>query len=182
MNGFARSFACAVALALCGPAPAGSAEREAAPGGTPSPPAALRPTAVVVRITGGFNPQNRWLSYERDGTARFEGVLPAGRGRFRSRVDYAKVERLVADAELCTRDAAVVHAAGMDVFMYRVGVRCGDGWRVFTTFDAFAPAGSTAVREAARALARLASALDWSRTDENVVPSGFPENLRPGRP
>jgi hypothetical protein len=64
----------------------------------------------------------------------------------------------------------------------RLGVRCGDGWRLFTTYDAFAPAGSTRVRDAARRLARLASTLDWSRTDENTVPPDLSEKFRPVRP
>jgi hypothetical protein len=178
VTSYVRVFACAVAaLAFCRPAGAEAPAATAAP----SPAAAQSPTAVVVRIDGGINFQHRWLWYERDGTALFEGLLPVGRGRFRSRVDYAKVERLVAGAELCTRDAAVVHSAGMDVFSYRLGVRCGDRWRVFTTFDAFTPAGGTRVLEAARGLSRLASTLDWSRTDDPVPPD-LGQDLRPVRP
>jgi hypothetical protein len=175
VSSFVRVAAGALAaLALSGPVladPPNPAESPtAAPPVLRPPLAAARPSAVVVRIEGGFHPENRWLWYDRDGTARFEGILASQRGRFRSRVDYAKVERLLADAELCTRDAALVRPAGMDVFRYRVSVRCGDGWRLFTTYDAFLPTTSAQVRDAVRGLERLASTLAWSPTSETISP------------
>jgi hypothetical protein len=125
---------------------------------------------VVVRTEGGLRPDNHSVWFERDGTARFDGVRSGRRGRFSSRVNYAEVERLLADAELCTRPVALVHAAGMDVFGYRVSVRCGDAWRHFMTYDAFTPPGNTQVRDAARRVNELASTLTWSPTSDDIQP------------
>ncbi|MEA2719481.1 MAG: hypothetical protein QOJ39_1345 [Candidatus Eremiobacteraeota bacterium] len=173
MRSFARFAAAAfAAVALTGPVLADPVE-QARPDAV-----AARPTAVVVRIEGGFHPENRWLWYELDGTARFEGMLPGQRGRFRSRVDFAKVERLIADAGLCTRQAPAVRRAGMDMFTYRVSVRCGDGWRLFTTYDAFEPAGDAHVRDAVRALQHLASTLAWSPSNEDVAPPQARDTVR----
>ncbi len=43
--------------------------------GPPDPAIPLdpRPTAVVVRTDGGYSPSNRWLAYDADGIARFNG-------------------------------------------------------------------------------------------------------------
>ncbi len=65
---------------------------------SPYPFIAAKPTAVVVRLEGGYHPVNHWLAYEGDGTARFEGAIDFEHGRFRSRVDFAKVAQLLADA------------------------------------------------------------------------------------
>jgi hypothetical protein len=184
MISFVRcAAAAAAALVLSAPALAVAPQAAESPAAAPAPPAAVapRPTAVVVRIDGGFHPENRWLWYDQDGTARFEGIIATQRGRFRSRVDYAKVERLLTDAELCTRGATLVRPAGMDMLAYHVSVRCGNGWRIFTTYDVTEPETNAHVRDAVRGLERLAANLPWEFTSEEVR---LPDNdmIRPARP
>lgn len=175
-----------VALALTAPVlavvPAAAETQPQAPKPSASvapPDVALKPTAVIVRIEGGYHPENRWLWYERDGTARFEGIYSDRRGRFRSHVDYAKVEKVVADSELCTREDTLVRPAGSDVFKFRVSVRCGEKWRQFVTYEVFMPRHNEQVRGAARELEKLASTLTWEPTDETVQ---LPDLGRPFRP
>lgn len=170
----------AAALALNVPVSAdeqtSSPEPPAAASASPAPAPfglkPLRPSAVVVRIDGGFHPENRWLWYDADGTARFEGVLAADHGRFRSHVDYKKVEQILTDAGMCTRHATIVRPAGMDMFTYHVSVRCGNQWRFFTSADAFEPQTVAQTRAAVRGLERLAANLTWEKTNDNVGPPG----------
>jgi hypothetical protein len=143
-----------------------------APSTSPYPLVPLKPTAVVVRLAGGFHPVNQWLAYERDGTARFEGTLGFEHGRFRARVDFAKVEQLLADAGMCTRHATLVRPANvaMDTFYYRVSVRCGAAWRMFTSGDAFEPDTVAHTRNVVRELEHIAANLKWERADDTAGP------------
>jgi|ERR1700733_1008891 len=162
--GFLRFAAGAVAaIALSGPV---AAEPAAEPSAAPA--------EVIVRIDGGIAPEKRWVWYQSDGTARLEGRLDAGHGRFRSRVDFAKVEQLVAEAALCTRRPVKVQPAGADIFTYRVSVRCAQAWHHFATYDAFVPASDTTVRDTARKLRQLASTLAWTPAGDDVSPPDFP--------
>jgi len=132
--------------------------------------AAPRPTAVVLRIEGGFHPQNRWLWYDLDGTARSVGIVAMEHGRLRSRVDYANVERILAGAELCTRRPTFGRPVGNDMFYYRLSVRCGDAWRLFTAYDASDRTAEAAVRDAVRDLEHIAANLTWEPTNESIAP------------
>lgn len=164
---FATLVVAAVVLAVPVSASAALVEepQQPAPSASVAPPNAVpKPTAVIVRIEGGFHPENRWLRYDGDGTALSEGILSERRGLFRSRVDYAKVEKVVADAELCTRDYGLVRPAGMDVFRFRVSVRCDGTWREFTTYEVSMPRTNEQVHQAARELENLASTLKWKPT------------------
>jgi hypothetical protein len=171
-------------VALAAPALANAAlveePQQPAPSASVAPPNTVpKPTAVIVRIEGGFHPENRWLRYDGDGTARFEGILSERRGVFRSRIDYAKVEKVVADAELCTRDYPLVRPAGMDVFKFRVSVRCGAKWREFTTYQVSMPRTNEQVRQAARELEKLASTLKWEPTNETTPDPNLERPFRP---
>jgi hypothetical protein len=137
-----------------------------------------KPTAVVVRVTGGFHPENRWLWYDGDGTARFDGIYAQREGQFRSRVDFATVRKILDEAELCSSEPTLVRPAAMDVRQFFVTVRCGDTWRGYTTFDVAYPLTNDRVRKAARELERVASALSWEPSDEHVAAPGFPPRPR----
>jgi hypothetical protein len=160
------------ALALTLPAQGQSPAPSPSPAASETPYAVQRPTAVVVRLEGGFHPVNQWLSYEHDGTARFAGILDYERGRFHARVDFAKVEQILSDAEMCKRHGTIVRPAslGMDMFYYRVSVRCGNAWRMFTAGDAFEPKTVELTRRAVNGLEVLASKLAWQRSDDQAGP------------
>jgi hypothetical protein len=165
--------ALALGLALCGPVAAELHEGKGypwKPAAAKAEPPGGRATSVVVRIVGGFRPMERWLWYEGDGTARFQGELDTQRGYFRTRVDFAKVARIADDAGLCTRHATVMRPLGMDMFTYIISVRCDREWRTLTTTDMSEPEGDAQSSRAVRSLRRLAQSLAWEPVDENVAP------------
>jgi hypothetical protein len=131
------------------------------------------PTAVVVRVVGGFHPENRWLWYDGDGTVRFEGTYAQREGQFRSRVDFTAVRKILDEAELCSGEPTLVRPAASDVSKFLVTVRCGDTWRLYTTFDITYPLTNDRVRKAARELEHLASALSWEPADEHFTQPGI---------
>jgi hypothetical protein len=179
VSSLARFAAGAVAaLALAGPAFAEPPQPANA-----NPSFAPTPTAVVVWIDGGFSPRNRWLWYDGDGTARSQGMVEYERGHVRSHLDYAKVERVLANAGLCARPATAAHPPGMDMDVYHVSVRCGAAWRYFTSFGAHeAPAGEAQVAEAVRELIHIAVNLAWQTTDDGIVPPQFQGYVHPSTP
>jgi hypothetical protein len=150
------ALACA-AIALTAPARADAPQASEAP----LPPA--RPTAVTLWVDGGFSSQNRWLQFRADGDARVAGMFMLESGRYRSRVDYARVERVLTEAGVCTRKGLPLsRPAGMDMFYYKVLVSCTDGVRYFTSV-----AGSpvtpdmVAVHDVIAGLERIGAQLDW---------------------
>ena len=157
----------AIALAaIVLPAPAGAG----APQASDLPLPAARPTAVSLWIDGGFVPRTRWLEFKADGRAQVEGMFgvapPAG--RYRAAVDYAKVERVLTDAGVCTREAPpLTTPPGMDMFTYKVVVQCADRVRYFSTFAGHAVQPElVAVRDVVTGLERIGSQLRWERSPE----------------
>jgi hypothetical protein len=156
-------------------APAGAEAPQASDAA--SPPA--RPTAVTMWIDGGFSPHTRRLQFRSDGRAEVEGLFgvePAP-GRYRSRVDYARVERLLTDAGVCTREAPPPgHPPGMDMFSYKVVVQCTDRTRYFTAF-----AGSpvkpdmVSVRDVIAGLEKIGAQLAWEPTAETATGPRAPD-------
>jgi hypothetical protein len=175
-----------VALALA--APAGAEQQPASPAVTQSaapsvltvPAISGPPTAVVLRIEGGFSPHERWVWFDGDGTARLRGMLiDGGGGRFQSHQDFKAVRTVLDDAQACAPKAAVSRPIiGNDVFHYRVDVRCGKTWRVMR--DWARPAASEATDtpdmwKIVHGLEALAYRLTWSPTDDDVaLPNAYP--------
>jgi hypothetical protein len=138
--------------------------------GSPS----TEPTAVVIRSDGGFSPAHRVVWYAADGLARLDGRLEDRTGHYRAKVTFRDVKRIVAEADLCSRTSTVPQRAAMDVPLFHVSVKCGDGWRFFTTYGVAEASGEPHVRAAAIALVHLEANLHW-QPDAHEEPA--PDNV-----
>jgi hypothetical protein len=180
-----RAFVPLAGLALAAAvltAPAGAGLPQA----SDLPVPAARPTAVTLWIDGGYVPLTRWLEFKADGQAQVEGMFGVAEpsGRYRAAVDYAKVERVLTDAGVCTREAPpLTTPPGMDMFTYKVVVRCADRLRYFSTFAGNAAKPETvAVRDVVAGLQRIGAQLAWERSPETGAaprsPYVYPERLK----
>lgn len=174
MSRFLRTAGSGVALALALGIPA-SAElqnqrgypwhprmSDGPPGGTA--------TAVVIRISGGFHPSERWVWYDADGTVRLKGVVNDEHGLFRSTLSFADVARIVDEAGLCTRPGTPYRRVGMDMFVFHLHVRCGNEWRSLSTGDIAEPDDAAQASRAVHALRRLTERIAWKPSTEDVAP------------
>jgi hypothetical protein len=170
----------AAGLAALGAVPAAAEQQPAQPPNLSEPaPVAGPPTAVVLRITGGFSPHDRWIWYDGDGTARLRGMLLEDlRSRFKSHVDFKQVRTVLDDAHACAPHAGVSRPIiGNDVLYYRVDVRCGATWRVMR--DWVRPAAEETqtpdMWKIVHGLEALAGELTWSPSDDDVaLPNPLP--------
>ncbi len=173
MRAFVRfALGAVAALALCATAAAGVLHPADLHEGGPPPASSEHATAVVIRIGGGFHASNRWLWFAGDDTAEYQGLFGEP-GRFHARIDFARVDKVVADARLCTRTVAAGHPAGSDMFVYHVSLRCGDRWRYLTEYAAAIEPEHDEIRGAILELEHLAWNATWSHTDDR---SQLPDN------
>jgi hypothetical protein len=149
------------------------------PGVSQSAPAPAAVTAVVLRNTGGFVPRRDVVWFSASGTL-MDGRRDERAGHFRASVPFAQIQRIVAQADLCSRAAGAPARAAMDVPVYRLSVRCGDGtWAFFTSYGLYEWLGEPHVRSAVIALTRLADALDWHADNSDALP---PDDGVPSHP
>ena len=168
-----------VALLLAAPA---AADQQPGSGSPAATPAVLTspgpPTAAIVRIEGGIVPFERWLWFDRDGTARLRGMLIDGRGRFKAHADFQSVRKVLDDANACSNkpgtETPVPPSIGTDMIYYRVEVRCGTTWTVLRRFLHAAPD----LRNTSNiiiGLEAIADKLTWEPTDDDVaLPNAMP--------
>jgi hypothetical protein len=174
-------------LALALTAPAGADQQPASPAvPQPAAPSVLTtpaisgpPTAAILRIEGGFAPHERWVWFDGDGIARLRGMLfDGGSNRFTSHQDFKAVRTVLDDAHACAPNPGITRPPiGMDVFHYRVDVRCGKTWRVMR--DLARPAADVTdtpdMWKMVHGLEGLAGKLTWSPTDDDVaLPNPLP--------
>jgi hypothetical protein len=140
------------------------------PGAAGSAPAPAAATAVVLRSSGGFVSRRDVVWYTAAG-AQMSVRRDERGGHFRASVPFAQVQRIVAEADLCSRSTAAPARAAMDVPVYHLSVHCGNGtWAFFTTYGPYEWHGEPHVRSAVIALTRLADALDWRTENSDALP------------
>jgi hypothetical protein len=136
----------------------------------PSAPAPGPVTAIVLRSSGGFVSRRDVVWYTAAG-ARMNGRRDERGGHFKASVPFAQVQRIVAEADLCSRSTGAPARAAMDVPVYHLSVHCGNGtWAFFTTYGPYEWHGEPHVRSAVIALTRLADALDWRTENSDALP------------
>jgi hypothetical protein len=141
-----------------------------ASGPAPSAPAPGPVTAVVLRSSGGFV-SRRDVVWHTAAGARMNGRRDQRDGHFKASVRFVEVQRIVAQGGLCSRTGGPPTRAAMDVPVYHLSVRCGDGtWVFFTSYGAYEWLGEPQVRSAVIALTRLTEGLDWHAENGDALP------------
>jgi hypothetical protein len=127
-------------------------------------------TAIVLRSSGGFVSRRDVVWYTSAG-ARMHGRRDERNGLFKASVRFAEVRRIVAQADLCSRTAGAPTRAAMDLPVYQLSVRCGDGtWLFFTSYGSYEWLGEPHIRSAVIALTHLTDGLDWHAENSNALP------------
>lgn len=133
------------------------------------------PTLVILERDGGFVRHHELVWFTTTDVAQRDGSLPGRPGeRFRARVPFTRVARIVTDGDLCGRTPETPFPAGNDIPMYRLSIRCGTVWTSFTSYGAIERTGERHVRSAVIALDQLASALAWDPETADIPPPDVP--------
>jgi hypothetical protein len=138
------------------------------PGGAESAPAPV--TAVVLRSSGGLVSRRDVVWYTAAG-AQMNGRRYERDGHFKARVPFAQIQRIVAQADLCSTTSGAPTRAAMDVPVYHLSLRCGDGtWVFLTSYGQYEWQGARRVRAAVITLTHLADVLEWSPDSSDSLP------------